>query len=145
MFKHILLPTDGSASSDIAVQAATRFASEIGARVTGLHVIQPFHIFTADPSKLEDTRDMYEINSEEQARTYLLAIEQLAKEHKVTCATLMVRGDNVHQAIIQAAFDHQCDLIAMSPHGRKGIRAFIVGSETQRVIEHSQVPVLVFR
>lgn len=135
MFKHILLPTDGSASADIAINAGIRFASEIAARVTALHVVQPFQFEDAPDQEAESV----------QGRSYLLAIEQLAKEHKVPCDTMLSRSDDIYQAIIQAAFDRQCDLIAMSPHGRKGIRGMLIGSETQKVISNSQVPVLLFR
>lgn len=145
MFKNILLPTDGSASSDIAVRQAIRFAKEIGARVTGLHVVAPFHIFTYRPDMIEDTPERYEKDSMEQARKFLLTIEQRAKESGVPCATVAVKSDDVHQAIIQAAFDRQCDLIAMASHGRKGIGGLLLGSETQKVLTHSQIPVLVFR
>lgn len=145
MFRHILVPTDGSASSDIAVQSAIRFAKSTGARVTGLHVIPPFHIVTARPDMIADTPEQYEKDSHELANKYLAAIQQCAREHDVPCDTVIARGDDVYQAIVQTAYDKQCDLVAMASHGRKGVRELLLGSETQKVLTHSQIPVLVFR
>lgn len=145
MFKNILLPTDGSASSDIAIQKGIRFAKAIGAKVTGVHVVPPFQVFSLSPDMLEDSRELYDKESTERASKFLRAIEQQAAEAGVPCETVSVKSDEVYQAIIQAAFDKQCDLIAMASHGRKGISAVLLGSETQKVLTHSQIPVLVFR
>lgn len=145
MFKHILAPTDGSASSELAMQAIMRFARDIGARVTGVHVIQPFHLLSMRPDVVASTPEQYDIDSDERARAYLLSVEQYAKECGVPCDTLIMRADKVYAALVQAAYDRNCDLIAMSSHGRKGVRALLLGSETQHVLTHSQIPVLVFR
>lgn len=145
MFKHILLPTDGSASSDAAIQAGVRLARDMGARVTGVHVVPPFHTFTYRADMLEDTEEQYEKESEERARKVLLTIEQQAQECGVACDTVVVRSDDVYQAIIETANDRGCDLIAMASHGRRGVRAFLLGSDTQKVLTHSQLPVLVYR
>lgn len=145
MFRHILVPTDGSASSDIAIQSAMRFAKSIGARVTGLHVIEPYQVVTARADMVADTPEQYEKDSQEQSSKYLLALQQSAREHDVPCDTLVVRHDEVYQAIVQAAYDKQCDLVAMASHGRKGVRDLLLGGETQRVLTRSQIPVLVFR
>jgi len=145
MFKHILLPTDGSAGSDAAIQAGVRLAREVGARVTGLHVVAPFHTFTYRPDMIEDTEEQYEKESEEQARKVLLTIEKQAQECGVPCDSVVVRSDDVHDAIIATARERQCDLIAMASHGRRGVRALLLGSETQKVLTHSLVPVLVYR
>lgn len=145
MFKHILLPTDGSASSDLAIQAAVHLARDMGAKVTGLHVVPPFHTFTYRVDMIEDTEDQYEKESEARARKVLLTIENLAQECGVTCETVIVRSDDVHDAIIETARDRQCDLIAMASHGRRGVRGLLLGSETQKVLTHSLIPVLVYR
>ena len=145
MFKHILLPTDGSQASDAAVRTCLRFAKEIGAMVTGLHVVPEFHVFTYKPDMLEDTPEEYAREAAEQARRYLLAIEQGARELGVPYGTLHVMSDDVHETIIQTAISRQCDLIAMASHGRKGIRGLLLGSETQKVLTHSRIPVLVLR
>lgn len=145
MFKHILVPTDGSDSSDVAIQAAVRLARDMGAKVTGLHVVPPFHTFTYRADMLEDTEEQYEQESEARARKILLTVEQQAQECGVPCDTMVVREDDVYQAIIQTANDRQCDLIAMASHGRRGVRGFLLGSDTQKVLTHSQLPVLVYR
>ena len=145
MFKHILLPTDGSASSDIAIQAGVRLARDMGAKVTGVHVVPPFHTFTYRADMLEDTEEQYEKESEERARKILLTIERHAQECGVPCDTVVVRSDDVYQAIIETANERECDLIAMASHGRRGVRALLLGSDTQKVLTHSQLPVLVYR
>lgn len=145
MFKHILLPTDGSAGSDVAIQAGVRLARDMGARVTGLHVVPPFHTFTYRPEMIEDTEEQYEIESEERARKILITIEKQAQECGVPCDTVVVRSDDPYDAIIQTAKGRQCDLIAMASHGRRGLRGVLMGSETQKVLTHSQLPVLVYR
>lgn len=145
MFKHILLPTDGSASSDAAIQNAVRLAKDMGATVTGVHVVPPFHAFTYRPDMIEDTEDQYEKDSEERARKVLMTVEQQAQECGVPCDTIVARADDVHQAIIDIANERQCDLIAMASHGRRGVRGFLLGSDTQKVLTHSRLPVLVYR
>ena len=145
MFQHILLPTDGSAISDAALRAGLDFAKAIGARVTGLHVVPPFHVLTYRPDMLEDTKEQYEKDSALHAATLLGALEQQARELGVACETVVVRADDVFQAIIETAMARQCDLIAMASHGRKGLRGMLLGSETQKVLTHSHVPVLVLR
>lgn len=145
MFKHILLPTDGSANSDLAIRAAVQLARDMGARVTGLHVVPPFHTFTYRPEMIEDTEDQYEKDSEARARKVLSAIETLAQECGVACDTVIVRSDDVHDAVIETARDRNCDLIAMASHGWRGVRGLLLGSETQKVLTHSKIPVLVYR
>lgn len=145
MFQHILLPTDGSAISEAAVRAGLNFAKECGARVTGLHVVPPFHILTYRPDMLEDTEERYEKDSALHAARLLGTLEQQARELGVPCDTVVVREDDVFQAIINTATARQCDLIAMASHGRRGLRGMLLGSETQKVLTHSTVPVLVYR
>ncbi len=128
MFRHILVPTDGSAGADIAIQSSIRFAKSIGARITGLHVVAPADVAgdaAADPC--------------------LLAVQHGAREHSVPCDVAVARSDDVPGAIFQAAYDRQCDLIAMPAHGRKDGRDARLGHDTQEVLARSQVPVLVFR
>lgn len=145
MFKHILLPTDGSVGSEAAIQAGVGLAKALGARVTGLHVVRPFHTFTYRPDMVGDTEEQYLNDSEEQARKVLLTIEKHAQESGVPCDSVVVRSDDVHDAIVATARDRQCDLIAMASHGRRGMRAVLLGSETQKVLTHSLIPVVVYR
>jgi nucleotide-binding universal stress UspA family protein len=145
MFKHILLPTDGSAASEDAVRKCMQFAKEIGAKVTGFHVMPEFHVFTYQAEMLEDTSDEFRKESEAHAQKYLGVVEKFAGEAGVPCKVATAIGDHPHQAIIDAAARHGCDLIVMASHGRKGIKGLLMGSETQKVLTHSQMPVLVYR
>ncbi len=143
MFKHILLPTDGSPASEDAVRKCMQFAKEIGARVTGFHVMQPFHVFTYQTEMLEDTKEQYKKDSEAHAQKYLGFIESAAGEAGVPCKIATTTGDHPYEAIIDAAAKYGCDLIVMASHGRKGIKGLLLGSETQKVLTHSRIPVLV--
>jgi nucleotide-binding universal stress UspA family protein len=145
MFKHILLPTDGSDASKSAIRDCIALAKDIGAEVTGLHVMPEFHVFTYQTEMLEDTKEQFARVSIEQAAKYLAEIELAAKEAGVNCDTLYVTSDDPYEAIIKAAQDKRCDLITMASHGRKGVKGLLLGSETQKVLTHSQIPVLVYR
>lgn len=145
MFKHILIPTDGTEASKNAIQNCIVFAKEIGARVTGLHVIPEFHIFTYQPEMLEDTRQQFAKDAMAQAKKYLTDIEDMAKKAGVPCDTIYMVNDQPYEVIIKIAEEKKCDLITMASHGRKGFKGFLLGSETQKVLTHSQIPVLVLR
>lgn len=145
MFKHLLVPTDGSQASEAAIRQALALAREDGARVTGVHVIQPFHLFTYDVEMIEDTRASYDAQAKAQAARCLKAIDGAARELGVPCETRTAIHDHPWEAIIRAAADAGCDLIVMASHGRRGLQAVLLGSETQKVLTHSKVPVLVLR
>jgi nucleotide-binding universal stress UspA family protein len=145
MFKHLLLPTDGSASSQAAIRWAVNLAREGGARVTGLHVIQPLHLAAYEVDMVEETRASYEADVRARAQQYVEAIERAAKERGVQVTCHVVVSDHPYEAIIQTAQDAGCDLIVMASHGRRGVRAVLIASETQKVITHSTIPVLVLR
>lgn len=145
MFRHILIPTDGSEASKIAIQNAITLAKESGARVSGLHVVPEFHIFTYQSEVLEESRQQYAFDSIAHAKKYLNEIETIATEAGVMFDTSYVVSDYPYEAIIETARDKGCDLIAMTSHGRKGFKGFLLGSETQKVLTHSLIPVLVFR
>jgi len=145
MFKHLLIPTDGSPLSERAVLKGIELAAEQGARVTGVHVSPQFHVLTYRPDSLEETRDTYAKDSEVHAKRYLDFISRTAAESKVPCETLCVISDDPFQAIIDAVRDRGCDLIVMASHGHRGIKGLLLGSETHRVLTHSGIPVLVWR
>lgn len=145
MFQHILLPTDGSEPSKAAADAAIRFAAQVGARVTALHVVPPLHLFTYEPEVTENAHETYHRNRDARARACLGPIEQLAQDAKVPCDTLMLEADDAYEGILATAHERGCDLIAMGSHGRKGIAGALLGSQTQKVLTHSAIPVLVFR
>ncbi len=145
MFQHILLPTDGSSASDDAIKKCMRFAKEAGARVTGFHVTPEYHLFTYRADVLEDTKEQFKHACEVHAATYLAVIENAAREAGVPCDVAFASSDHPYEAIIEAAKEHRCDLIAMASHGRKGMKGILMGSETHKVLTHSQIPVLVYR
>lgn len=145
MFKHILLPTDGSKLSEVAVHKAVDFAKVIGAKVTGFHVMPEFHVFTYRTDMLEDTREEFARDSRAHAEKYLAVIQAAAKDAGIQCETASTASDHPYEAIIQAAKKRGCDLIMMASHGRKGVQGMVLGSETHKVLTHSRIPVLVYR
>lgn len=145
MFSHLLIPTDGSETSEKAIRKALEIARDGNARVTGLHVIQPFHVGAYKVDTIEETRPFYEAEALAAARRYLDVIERGAKELGVRVDTHVVTAEHPYEAIIDAARTHNCDLIVMASHGRRGVKAVLIGSETQKVLTHSAIPVLVLR
>jgi len=145
MFKHLLLPTDGSAASEQAIRRALELAKEGQARVTGLHVMQPFHVIDYHVDMLEETRASYDAKVRARARQYLDAIERGAKELGVEATSRIAVSEHPYEVIIQTAHEAGCDLIVMASHGRRGVQAVLMGSETQKVLTHSTIPVLVLR
>lgn len=145
MFTHILVPTDGSPASERAAQHAVQLAKEIGAKVTGFHAVPEFHVFTYQTTMLEDTQEQFIKDCKAQAQQYLAVIEKTAKDAGVTCDTAYSTSDHPYEAIIDIARDRGCDLITMASHGRKGVKGLLMGSETQKVLIQSQIPVLVLR
>jgi nucleotide-binding universal stress UspA family protein len=144
MYKHILLPIDGSAASDSAAAGCMQFARAIGARITALHSIPPLHLFTYEPGVTETAHE-YIQKQEALAKQWLAAIEQAAAQAGVPCETMLVVADQPFEAIIETARTRQCDLITMGSHGHKGIAGLLLGSQTQKVLMHSLIPVLVYR
>jgi len=145
MFKHFLLPTDGSAMSTAIIRKCIGFARQSGATVTAVHVIRPFHIFTPKAEMLEATSEEYAQDSMANARGYLAEVEEVARDAGVLCKTLVYTGEHPYEVIINTAREQGCDLICMASHGRSGVKGLLLGSETQKVLTHSQTPVLVFR
>lgn len=145
MFKHILLPTDGSAMSDMASQKCIALAKEAGAQVSAIYAVPEFHVFAYEPGIVTDTPEQYQLDSEARARSILARVERAANEAGVACTTLHVYNDHPYEAIIAAAREHECDLICMASHGHKGVKGLLLGSETQKVLTHTDIPVLVYR
>jgi nucleotide-binding universal stress UspA family protein len=145
MFTHILLPTDGSPLSEAAIRQGIQFAKGINAKITGFYVMPEFHVFTYRTEMLEDTKEEFAKDCETHARQYLGVIEKVAKEAGVACDTTFATDDHPYEAIIKAAEKQGCDLIMMASHGRRGVQGILIGSETQKVLTHSKIPVLVYR
>jgi nucleotide-binding universal stress UspA family protein len=151
MFRHILIPTDGSELSERAVAAAMQFAKQINARVTGFYASPgypiPMYYEGWVPLDPEDpaTPEKFEDAAHERAQRVLDAFENSARQHGVEHATYTLASYSPWEAIIQAATDKGCDLIFMASHGRRGLSAVLMGSETTRVLTHCKIPVLVYR
>jgi nucleotide-binding universal stress UspA family protein len=145
VFKHILLPTDGSPAAEVAIDACLRFAQQTGASITALHVMPVLHLFTYEPGVTETVHEQVRKERERRSHQYLEVVEQRAAAAGVPCATELVTSDSPYEAIIETARSRDCDLIAMASHGHKGIRALLLGSTTQKVLTHSAIPVMVFR
>jgi len=145
MFKHVLVPTDGSPLSETAIRMAVLLAKSVNAKVTGFHVVPEYHVLTLQTEMLADTEERFAKYGQSHAEQYLSVIERAAKEAGVEYDAAYATSDHPYEEIIQAAEDHGCDLIAMASHGRRGLRALLIGSEAQKVLTHSKVPVLMFR
>ena len=145
MFKHVFLPTDGSNLSEAAVRMGVQLAKTVNAKVTGFHVMPEFHVFTYKTEMLEDTKKEFAKDSKAHAAQYLSVIETAAKAAGVACDIASATHDHRYEAIIKVAKQRGCDLIVMASHGRKGMQAVLLGSETQKVLTHSHIPVLVCR
>jgi nucleotide-binding universal stress UspA family protein len=145
MFQHILIATDGSPLSESAVDKAMDFAREAGAEVTVVTATEPFHVFSADSKQLSDTRESYAKEVTAEAARILGDAERKAKASGVRCKVVQLEHELPHRAIIDTAKKEGCDLIAMASHGRRGVSALVIGSETNKVLTHSSIPVLVYR
>lgn len=145
MYKKILIPTDGSELAGKAVEHGVRLAKMIGADILAVTVTEPFHLLAIAPGQIEYTRSEYSKHAEAHAEEVLGAVAAVAKSVGVACEPLHVEHEHVYLAIIEAAVSRGCDLIAMASHGRHGISAVVLGSETVKVLTHSKIPVLVCR
>ncbi len=145
MYHHILIPTDGSSLSAHAVEQALTLARSMQATTTVLTVLNPFHAFAMTPELIADTRSQYERQIREQGARCVAAAEVVARAMGVPCDTAMVEHELPYEAIIETARERGADLIAMASHGRRGLSALVLGSETLKVLTHSNIPVLVFR
>ena len=146
MFKHILLPTDGSPLANIAIDNGLQLAKEIGAKVTGLYVLVERMVGSfEDYSPVSARLPAHDEISRQEAQSVLVRVASRASALGVPCTVQSHSHVSPYQAIIEAATQNHCDLIIMASHGRKGVTGELVGSETARVITHCKIPVLVYR
>jgi nucleotide-binding universal stress UspA family protein len=147
MFKHIFVPTDGSELSRATVSRAVTFAKEAGARVTAFFAKPEYPIAYFGEGALIDptTPEKFAELADQQATEFLGEVQRLCAEAGVECSTLSATSDVPYEAIIEAADKSGCDLIFMASHGRRGFSGFLLGSETNKVLTHSKIPVLVYR
>jgi nucleotide-binding universal stress UspA family protein len=145
MYGNILIATDGTELAGQAVKHGIALAKRIGAKAIVLTVSTPFHTLTIDTQMIEDTPAQYEVRTMEHARKTLLAAANAARTAGVPCETVQVEHQHPYKAIIDTADSMDCDLIVMASHGRHGISAIVLGSETVKVLTHCKIPVLVHR
>ena len=146
MFKNILVPTDGSEQSQAAVRTAIDLARLHGARLTGVHVIPDYHLLIAYEGAFDPiTEERIEEEARSRAAGYLAYVEEQATRAGIPCRTVCETSDHPYDAILRTADAEGCDLIVMTSHGRKGLAAVLLGSETRKVLTHARIPVLVVR
>ena len=145
MFKHLLIPTDGSDLSRKAVAYGVQLAKESGAKVTALTLTEPYRVAAMDAVLVSVGEDEYEDESRRVSDQALEQVKLAADAAGVPCETLREVHDQPYRAIIDIAHAKGCDLIVMASHGRRGMSALLLGSETVKVLTHSTIPVLVYR
>jgi nucleotide-binding universal stress UspA family protein len=146
MFKNILIPTDGSEQSQRAIRTGVELAKLHGSRITGVHVIPDYHLLIAYEGAFDPvTEERIEEEAKARADTYLGFMRDAAAEGGVPCSTACETSDHPYDAILRTADTNGCDLILMTSHGRKGLAAVLLGSETRKVLTHAKVPVLIVR
>jgi nucleotide-binding universal stress UspA family protein len=145
MYKHILIPTDGSELSAKAATQGVQLAKSINARVTAVMSSPTFRMFAVGPVMVTDTPDQYEKECAARARHCLAEVAAKAKAAGVAYEGVHVVHDHPWEAIIDTATKKGSDLIFMASHGRKGLSALVIGSETTKVLTHTTIPTLVFR
>ena len=146
MFKNILIPTDGSERSQSAMQVGIELAKLHQARITGVHVIPDYHLLIAYEGAFDPvTEERIEEEAKTRAETYLAYVRKSAQDAGVPCETVCETSDHPYDAILKTANNRKCDLIVMTSHGRKGLAAMLLGSETRKVLTHGRIPVLVVR
>jgi nucleotide-binding universal stress UspA family protein len=146
MFKHMLIPTDGSSASVRAIEAGVNLAKALDARITFLAVLNPWKLFSLDPLVVKGTTEKQYL--EESARIGRMRVnvgEELAKSKGVQANGVLMYEDDPWKAIVDESTRLGCDLIAMASHGHKGTVAMLIGSETLKVLTHASIPVLVMK
>ena len=147
MYQRILVATDGSTLSKKAVSSAISMAALMGADLVALKVVPryPMSYFEGGAALQAGEVARVEKQWSEHGQAVVDAVQQIAQAKGVKTRAVTMRSDLVSDAIISCAKKHKCDLIVMASHGRRGIKRLLLGSETQLVLTHSHVPVLVLR
>lgn len=145
MYKHIFVPTDGSEMSNRAIEYAAALAKGVNAKLTVFTVTTPYYGFAVEPDLVTIGAEEYKKDVEKLAAHSLDVAKDIAAAAQVPCELIHVEHPQPYQAIIDAAKARGCDLIVMASHGRRGLAAIVLGSETVKVLTHSTIPVLVVR
>ena len=146
MFKHILLPTDGSPVANKAAKAGIALAHRLGAKVTAycaVEELQPIYVesYTFDQKTIDDLEE----RARKTGQKRVDAIGKMAKAAGIPFASLVTKAHTPYEGIIDAAKKRKCDVIFIASHGRRGLSRLVMGSVTQKVLSHSRIPVVVYR
>ena len=144
MFKRILVPTDGSDITAKAVDAAIRLAKSVNARLYTISVKEPFPYSAISEMQPTPPQEFFDAQERIAARR-IQDVREAAEAQGVACEAHTVEALHPWEAIIEHAQRQDCDLLVMASHGRRGVTALLLGSETQKVLTHSKIPVLVVR
>ena len=144
MFKHILVPTDGSELSQKAIDGAIDLARTVGARITA-YACLPQYPYSPFAEVIVEQPDDFLERSEREAREHLDGVQEAAQRAGVVCTSRTSVHPSPYLGIIEVAESAGCDVIFMASHGRKGLGSLLIGSETQRVLTHTKSPVIVYR
>lgn len=147
MYQRILVATDGSDLSRTAVNSAIELAAAIGAELVALYVVPRYPVSYFEGGITISVEDIARTEKQwsDKGQAVVDAVQEQAKAQGVTAKAVVAQSDLVAESIMSAATKHGCDLVVMASHGRKGIKRVLLGSETQHVLTHSTVPVLVLR
>jgi nucleotide-binding universal stress UspA family protein len=146
MYRHILIPTDGSELAGRAVRHGLSLAKSVGAKVTALTVERSFDVYTVPASRVYEMSGAFGEHIERakaHAQGILDEIAEQARAVGIVCETVQVEQNQPYHGIIDTAEQRRCDLIVMASHGRSGIAAVVLGSVTTKVLTHTKIPVLV--
>ncbi|MHB1247870.1 MAG: universal stress protein [Polaromonas sp.] len=147
MYQRILIATDGSTLSRKAVSIGIELAALTGAQIVALKVVPRYPVSYFEGGMAVSVQDVAKVEKqwEEGAQAVVDDVKTKAEASGVKVKAVTIKSDLVAEAIIAAAKKHKCDLIVMASHGRRGIKRLLLGSETQHVLTHSHIPVLVLR
>lgn len=147
MYQRILIATDGSTLSKKAVASGIELAALAGAQIVALKVVPRYPVSYFEGGMAVSMQDVAKVEKQwaEGAQAVVDDVKAKAGASGVKVKAVTIKSDLVAEAIIAAAKKHKCDLIVMASHGRRGIKRLLLGSETQHVLTHSHVPVLVLR
>ncbi len=144
MFKNILVATDGSAHSDKAIDGALDLARQVQGTIVVLSVAQPYPYSPLAEGTIVRHANEFEDKSLSLAQQHVAKVKELAQQRRISCETIVVQSFAPASEIVKAAQQRACDVIFMASRGRSGVRGLLMGSETQKVLAQSSVPVMVF-
>jgi nucleotide-binding universal stress UspA family protein len=145
MFKHVLIPTDGSPLARKAIKAGVKLAKELGARVTFYHAFDATPAYAAGEFITPSVMEQIDAGAHKHAQKCLGEAARMAEAVSVPCETVSSNPQTAYRGIVEAARRRKCDVIFMAAHGRGEVASLVLGSVTIKVLAHSKLPVLVFR